>query len=84
MKDLNEIFAGGNLESEQDLTTRISELTTLIQEKYPELIPYLGEIPLSVPSDPTPEMNHKVLKEYYDSLFHIVKNHEENRPENDE
>lgn len=84
MKDLDEIFAGGNLESEQDLTTRISELTSLIQEKYPELIPYLGEMPLTVPNEPSPEMNNKVLKDYYDSLYHIVKNHEENKPDNDE
>jgi hypothetical protein len=83
MKDLNELFAGGNLESEQDLSTRISQLTSIIQEQYPELLPYLAEIPVSVPSDPSPEVNSKILKDYYDSLYQIVKNHEMNRPKND-
>lgn len=83
MKDLNELFAGGNLESEKDLSTRISQLTTLIQEQYPELLPYIAEIPVSVPSDPSPEVNSTILKDYYDSLYQIVKNHEINRPKNE-
>lgn len=83
MKDLNELFAGGNLESEQDLSTRISQLTTHIQEQYPELIPYIAEIPVSIPNEPSPEVNSKILKDYYDSLYQIVTNHEMNRPKNE-
>ncbi|MGE5383899.1 MAG: hypothetical protein ACM3PX_10770 [Omnitrophica WOR_2 bacterium] len=84
MKDLKELFAGGNLESEHDLNTRIMEITNHIQDKYPELLPYIGEIPVTIPNDPSPEMNTKILKDYYDSLYEIVKNHEINRPENKE
>ncbi|HLO90462.1 MAG TPA: hypothetical protein VK172_04785 [Lentimicrobium sp.] len=76
MKDLNELFAGGNLETEQDMTVRINEITSLIQDKYPELLPYIAEIPVTVPSDPTPQVNNQILKDYYDSLYQIVKNHE--------
>lgn len=80
MKDLNELFAGGNLETEQDLNARITQITTLIQEKYPELLPYIGEIPVTIPNDPSPQVNSKILKDYYDSLYQIVKNHEVNKP----
>lgn len=83
MKDINEIFAGGNLESEQDLNIRITQITNLIQENYPELTPYIGEIPVSIPNDPQPEVNAKILKDYYDSLYQIVKNHQKNKPVNE-
>ncbi|MGE5318152.1 MAG: hypothetical protein ACM3ME_09155 [Chloroflexota bacterium] len=73
---MNELFAGGNLETEQDMTVRINEITSLIQDKYPELLPYIAEIPVTVPSDPTPQVNNQILKDYYDSLYQIVKNHE--------
>lgn len=84
MKDLNELFGKGQLESEQDLNSRIMQITSLIQEKYPELLPYINEIPISVPSDPSPEVNQTILKDYYDSLYQIVKNHEMNKPKNEE
>lgn len=80
MRDLNDLFAGGNLESEQDLSARIMQITTVIQDKYPELLPYIGEIPVTVPNDPTPQVNNKILKDYYDSLYQIVRNHEMNKP----
>lgn len=83
MKDINNLFAGGNLESEDDLNSRIVEITNQIQENYPELTPYINEIPISVPADPSPEVNTKILKDYYDSLYQIVMNHEKNKPNRD-
>lgn len=80
MRDLNDMFAGGNLESEKDLTTKITQITNLIQEDYPELTPYIGEIPVTIPNDSEPEVNSKILKDYYDSLYQIVKNHQKNKP----
>ncbi|HLN52516.1 MAG TPA: hypothetical protein VK212_02335 [Lentimicrobium sp.] len=80
MKNLKELFAEGNLESEKDLNERIVQITNKIQEDYPELTPYLGEMPVSVPSDPNVEVNQKILKDYYDSLYQIVTNHEKNKP----
>lgn len=75
------MFASGNLESEQDLSARIMELTTYIHDSYPELIPYIGEIPIAIPDDPAPEVNNKILKDYYESLYQIVKNHQNSEPE---
>jgi hypothetical protein len=68
---------------DQDLTSRITQLTSLIQERYPELLPYLNEIPVTMPNDPHPEVNHKILQDYYDSLNQIVRNHEKNKPSGD-
>jgi hypothetical protein len=84
MKDLNEMFAAGNLESEDDLSKRITEITTYIHEAYPELAPYISEIPITIPNDPIPEVNNKVLKDYYDYLYQIVKNHVDSTPKRNE
>lgn len=70
-------------EKDQELTARITQLTSLIQERYPELIPYINEIPVTMPNDPHPEVNHKILQDYYDSLSQIVRNHEKNKPTGD-
>lgn len=84
MKNLKELFAEGNLESEKELNERIVQITNTILENYPELLPYLGEVPASIPNNQNAEMNQKVLKDYYDSLYQIVTNHEKNRPEKSE
>ncbi len=79
MKDLKELFAEGNLETEKDLSERIMQITNTIQEDYPELMPYLVEMPVHVPNDPSPEVNYKSLKDYYDSLYQIVTNIEKSK-----
>jgi hypothetical protein len=84
MKNLKELFAEGTLESEQELNDRIVKITNTIQEKYPELVPYLSEMPVTVPNDPDTEVNYKILRDYYDSLYQIVINHEKNKPETSE
>lgn len=71
------------MESQADLNTKIMELLTIIQEKHPELTPYIGEMPITVPSDSSPEVNSQILQDYYDSLNQIVTNHIKNRPEDD-
>ncbi|GEM_PF-2098042 len=79
MKNLKELFAEGNLESEKDLNDRIIKITNTIQESYPELMPYLAEMPVNVPADPSPEVNYKTLRDYYDSLYQIVTNIEKSK-----
>ena len=50
-------------------------MTLMIQDKYPELSKYIAEMPESIPNKKLPEINSKILKEYYDSLAVLVKNY---------
>ena len=46
-----------------------------IQHDCPELSILLNEMTITIPSDKKPEINIKILSEYYDSLYYILKNH---------
>ncbi|MFO7525374.1 MAG: hypothetical protein R6W68_07965 [Ignavibacteriaceae bacterium] len=63
------------MESEKDLNSKILEITMTIKEKYPELLKYLGEMPVTIPDKKSPEIDGKDLREYYDSLSSILKNY---------
>ena len=63
------------LESEKELNVKILEITMIIQEKYPELSKYLGEMLVTIPDKKSPEINGKNLREYYDSLTSILENY---------
>jgi len=63
------------LESEKELNVKILDITMIIQEKYPELSKYLGEMPVTIPDKKSPEINGKNLREYYDSLTSILENY---------
>jgi len=53
---------------EQDLNSKIMEITMIIKDKYPELLKYLDEMPITVPTKKNPEITIKNLNAYYDSL----------------
>lgn len=61
------------MQSVKDLNAKILEITTLIQEKYPELSKYLAEVPDTIPVDISPEINSESLQKYYNSLDQILK-----------
>ena len=63
------------MESEKDLNSKILEITMTIKEKYPELLKYLEEMPVTIPDKKSPEINSKNLREYYDSLTSILENY---------
>lgn len=63
------------MESEKELNSKILEITMTIKEKYPELLKYLGEMPVTIPDKKSPEMDSKNLREYYDSLSSILENY---------
>ena len=56
-----------------ELNADILKITMTIQEKYPELSKYLAEMPVTIPDEINPEINSKILHEYYDSLEMILK-----------
>jgi hypothetical protein len=56
----------------------IIKLTMIIREKYPELSKYLAEMPLTIPSEINPEINSRMLHEYYNSLEMLLKKYTPN------
>lgn len=78
MNDTKEHHKDSQIESEHELIDRITKLTNLIQDRYPEFTQFIGEMPVTIPSDPSPQVNIGILQDYYDSLCQILKNHELN------
>ena len=63
------------MKTEKELNTRIIALTMQIQEKHPELLKFLDEMPVTVPNEVNPEINIKILSDYCESLDNILKKH---------
>jgi hypothetical protein len=61
------------METEKELNARILALTMQIQEKHPELSKFLEEMPVTIPDENNPEINTKILKDYYESLNNLLK-----------
>lgn len=59
--------------TEKEMTEAISRLTLEIREKYPEMSKYIGEMPVTNPDEEHPEINAKILADYYDNLLAIMK-----------
>lgn len=56
------------MKTDEELNSDILGITMMIQEKYPELSEYLGEMPVTIPDVANPEINNKNLEAYYHSL----------------
>jgi hypothetical protein len=69
---------------EDDLNTRILEITMKIKDHYPELSPYLEEMPVTVPSEIYPEISLNLLKSYYESLKSLVDKYKVDYPKIEE
>ncbi len=69
------------MESETQLNTKIMNITMLIQEKYPELVPYLSEMPVTIPIEKNPEINVENLHKYYNSLTEMLSKYLLEHPE---
>lgn len=61
------------METEEQLNARIMELIHEIHENYPELVPFLDELPLTIPNEPNPEISKKILEDYIESLQNLVR-----------
>jgi len=82
MNNIKEQHKNSQPESEHDLMDRITKMTNLIHEKYPEFDQFIDEMPITIPNDPSPQVNNRILQDYYDSLCQILKKHEStNNPE---
>ena len=61
------------MKTEAQLNADILKITLLIREHYPELSKYISEMPITIPDIESPEINAKILADYYDSLEVIMK-----------
>ncbi|TRX43151.1 hypothetical protein [Flavobacterium restrictum] len=68
------------MKTEAELNENILKITTTIRNEFPELIKFLNEMPVTIPTDQSPEMNNKILQEYYDSLLNLLRKYAPNHP----
>lgn len=61
------------MKTEKELNARIMELINKIRDERPELVKYIDEMPITIPSDSDPEISQKVLKDYIISLKDLLK-----------
>ena len=57
---------------ENYLNSRILKITTIIKNQYPELLEFLNEMPVTIPSEMSPEITLNNLKTYGESLNSIL------------
>ena len=58
--------------STQKTLQDITDLTLKIETEYPELYTYLDEIPITIPNEEHPKMDHKALCDYLVTLRNIL------------
>ena len=61
------------METEEDLNAKIMAVIQEIQEKRPELMQFLDEMPVTIPNESNPEINLRMLKDYYESLKNLLR-----------
>lgn len=61
------------MKTEQELNDAILKITMKIRNDYPELSKYLNEMTVTIPDISSPEINIKILTDYYESLENIIK-----------
>lgn len=70
------------MKTEKELSNDILEITMNIKKNYPELVTYLKEMPETIPNTEDPEINIKILQEYYDSLNAILQKYSDTHENN--
>lgn len=68
------------MRTQNELTAEITKLTSMIQDKYPELYRNLDENPVTIPNAENPTVDEKEMSEYLEgmiqSLRKMIVNHE--------
>ncbi len=60
------------MKTEKELTENISKITMVIRDEFPELIKFLNEMPETIPDVEHPEINTKILQNYFNSLKNLL------------
>lgn len=61
------------MKTEAEIEDAILKITMKIKTDYPELSKYLEEMPTTIPDVKNPEINIKILQDYYNSLESLLK-----------
>ena len=61
------------MEIENKLNADILKVTMTIRNEYPELSKYLNEMSVTLPDVSSPEIDRKVMLDYYNSLTTMLK-----------
>ncbi len=65
---------------EKDLNSKIMKITMVIKDKYPELVKYLDEMPVTIPVEKKQEITLKNLGGYYEALNSLLTKYKLERP----
>ncbi|MBC5833818.1 hypothetical protein G6N05_02870 [Flavobacterium sp. F372] len=66
------------MKTEAELNENIVKMTMTIRNEFPELMKFLGEMPQTIPDKKNPEINIKILQDYYDSLEDLLRKYAPN------
>ena len=59
------------METQNDVNQKIIDIVDKIRQYHPELLKYLDEMSITLPTESNPKMNIDELNAYLDSLLHI-------------
>lgn len=66
------------MKTEAELNKNIVKMTMTIRNEFPELMKFLGEMPETIPDSKSPEINIKILQDYYNSLEDLLRKYAPN------
>ncbi len=66
------------MKTETELNENILKITMTIRNEFPELMKFLNEMPETIPNEESPEINKKILQEYFNSLLDILRKYAPN------
>jgi hypothetical protein len=66
------------MKTETELNENILKITMTIRNEFPELMKFLNEMPVTIPNEQSPEINNKILQEYYNSLETLLRKYAPN------
>jgi len=67
------------MKTEEELNAEILAATLKIQEFAPELLKYIGEMPVTIPDAESGLVNNGILSDYLDSLNQLLNKYEEEK-----
>ena len=66
------------MKREEELNKKIVKMTMAIRNEFPELMKFIGEMPETIPDKKNPEINIRILQDYYDSLEDLLRKYAPN------
>jgi hypothetical protein len=66
------------MKTEAELNANILKMTTTIRNEFPELMKFLSEMPVTLPTENSPAINADILQEYFDSLLDLLRTYAPN------